>query len=252
MKKNFLRILPIAAAVLLATSCSKDNDDNTIVENNAAQEKVEAVHDFALTVSNGESLSKLSLADELGGNETKALKYDIGDKLYIALKDEEDGAPDFFESKPLTDADISVDGTEATFHFPQPECAGKTPADVREGFMGANGDDDPDEPFYTFSAGEDTDPLTRALSFAKRDLDVSSWTLKESSYHCVIYLDPNTEKEVELTYYAYDHVTEEDVPETITLEAGYAYVIGLYQGVAVTVEGASKSLVAGKLYYVTE
>lgn len=248
MKKNFLRILPIAVAVLLATSCSKDKDDNTVVENNAAQENVEAVHDFALTVSNGESLSKLSLAGELGGNETKALKYDIGDKLYIALK-EEDGAPDFFGSQPLTAEDISADGKEATFHFTQPVFDGKTTDDVEEGFMGGDGDDDPNGLLYTFSKEEYTDPLKGALSFASRRLDVSTWTLTPADWHSVIYLDPATEKKVAVTYWVYDPDTEKDRPMTITLTAGNAYVVNVYE-VEVTVGNDSKTVEGGKLYYV--
>ena len=68
MKKNILpKFLPIAAAILLATSCSKDGDnDANIVNPNPEPETIEVpvaepqhyTLDFSLTVSNGASLSK--------------------------------------------------------------------------------------------------------------------------------------------------------------------------------------------------
>lgn len=67
MKRTFMKFLPIAAAILLATSCSKDGDnDANIVNPNPEPEPIEVpvvepqhyTLDFSLTVSNGASLSK--------------------------------------------------------------------------------------------------------------------------------------------------------------------------------------------------
>lgn len=76
MKKNILRnILPIAAAILLVTSCSKDGDstDNNVVinpEQPTPEQPAEEVSGkyvkvpFSVKVDNGESLSKISYTQE--------------------------------------------------------------------------------------------------------------------------------------------------------------------------------------------
>ncbi|MBO7568392.1 MAG: hypothetical protein J6T60_15000 [Bacteroidales bacterium] len=257
MKKNFLRILPIAAAVLLATSCSKDNDDNTIVENNAAQENVgntvvdnnaaqenvEAVHDFALTVSNSQSLSKLSLVGEVGGNGTKDLKFDVDDVLNIftgewddmgTVDDEEDDEAIYYASVPLTADDISADGKSATFHFTQSALDGKTKDDIKSGYMGV----------YKYVQIEDYPSLTEAISKSCRKLNLSTWTLELRQYRCLIYMDPSTTKTVVVEYYDMDL----DDWNTVTLEKGHAYNVDT--DFDVTVDGESKILKDGKLYYV--
>ena len=67
MKRTFMKFLPIAAAILLATSCSKDGDnDANIVNPNPEPEPIEVpvaepqhyTLSFSLTVDNGTSLSK--------------------------------------------------------------------------------------------------------------------------------------------------------------------------------------------------
>ncbi|MBO7440862.1 MAG: hypothetical protein J6U21_14415 [Bacteroidales bacterium] len=260
MKKNFLRILPIAAAVLLATSCSKDNDDNTIVENNAAQENVgntvvdnnaaqedvEAVHDFALTVSNSQSLSKLSLVGEVGGNGTKDLKFDVDDVLNIftgewddmgTVDDEEDDKEIYYASVPLTADDISADGKSATFHFTQSALDGKTKDDIKSGYMGVY-----TNPQYVHI--EDYSSLTEAISKSYRKLNLSTWTLETRNYRCLIYMDPSTTKTVVVEYY---DIYLDDWT-TVTLEKGHAYHVDT--DLEVTVEGESKILKEGKLYYV--
>lgn len=80
MKRTFLRILPLAVAVLLATSCSKDeNNDNAVVNN--GQETVQTkTLPISITV-NQKSLSKLGCTGDMG----EALQpiFEAGDKLAI-------------------------------------------------------------------------------------------------------------------------------------------------------------------------
>lgn len=74
MKKTFLKFLPIAAAVLLATSCSKDNDsDNSVVptpvetQNFASPSVLSPTESnavpFSIKVVTGKSLSKIGYTD---------------------------------------------------------------------------------------------------------------------------------------------------------------------------------------------
>ena len=83
MKKVFLRILPLAAAVLLATSCSKDeNNDNAVV--NDGQETVittEKTVTVSGTASKKAGLSKISCADG------KNLTFDGGEIISISGDD---------------------------------------------------------------------------------------------------------------------------------------------------------------------
>ncbi len=80
MRKSFMKFLPVVAAILLATSCSKDGDnDDTNVVNNSEPEAAEVVnHDgkrvvpFSVTVNTGKSLSKIAYTD------TK-----VGDKMVV-------------------------------------------------------------------------------------------------------------------------------------------------------------------------
>lgn len=64
MKTSFFRILPLTAAVLLATSCSKDeNNDNEVVNNNPANvviEKSVVKIPFSVKVNQGKTLSKIA------------------------------------------------------------------------------------------------------------------------------------------------------------------------------------------------
>ena len=63
MKRTFLRILPLAVAVLLATSCSKDeNSDNNIVVNGSQEIVVNQEKCISVTgaVDKKSSVSKLS------------------------------------------------------------------------------------------------------------------------------------------------------------------------------------------------
>lgn len=63
MKKTLIKFLPLMAAVMIATSCSKDDDTNTIASPENAEPAVEAQTKyipFSLTVSNGRSLKKIA------------------------------------------------------------------------------------------------------------------------------------------------------------------------------------------------
>lgn len=74
MKRTFLKYLPIAAAVLLATSCSKDNDsDNSVVNNPVETQNIASPTEsspsesnavpFSIKVVTGKSLSKIGYSD---------------------------------------------------------------------------------------------------------------------------------------------------------------------------------------------
>lgn len=104
MKKTFLRILPLAVAVLLATSCSKDdNNDNAVVNN--GQETVQTkTYPISITV-NQKGLSKLSCTGAMG--EALQPTFEPTDKLSIYNGET--------LLKELTPSTISDDGKTATF-----------------------------------------------------------------------------------------------------------------------------------------
>lgn len=106
MKRTFLRILPLAVAVLLATSCSKDeNNDNAVVNN--GQENVQTkTLPISITV-NQKGLSKLSSANITG----EALQpiFETSDKLAIY------NGGTFLTELAIKDGTISQDGKTATF-----------------------------------------------------------------------------------------------------------------------------------------
>ena len=95
MKRTFIKMLPLVAAVLLATSCSKDsNDDNNVVidpveTQNVASPDNDGVTIVPLTITvnkDGNSLSKASVdvtTDE-GGKNTYTQKFIAGDVLVIS------------------------------------------------------------------------------------------------------------------------------------------------------------------------
>ena len=85
MKRRFLRILPLAVAVLLATSCNKDeNNDQEIVNNGTEvvtpENNVKTVP-FTLKVKNGKGISKVSYSDN--GDEVQP-SFEVGDKVAIS------------------------------------------------------------------------------------------------------------------------------------------------------------------------
>ncbi len=95
MKRTSMKFLPIAAAILLATSCSKDGDNDSNVVNNPDPETTEVVNNlddakrvpFTIKVVPDNSLSKITYADD---GKTVTLKFDAGDKdreLKLMVKD---------------------------------------------------------------------------------------------------------------------------------------------------------------------
>lgn len=83
MKRTLLTILPVAAALLLATSCSKDTDDNIIVNNPTPAETQKDVSPaepktvpFSIDVVPGGSLSKIAYNDD---GTTVTVKFDNDD-----------------------------------------------------------------------------------------------------------------------------------------------------------------------------
>lgn len=95
MKRTFFKMLPIVAAVLLATSCSKDNNDdnNVVIDNPETHEIVTSDNDgvtivpLTITVNkDGNSLSKASvdIADGEDGKKTYTQKFIVGDVLVIS------------------------------------------------------------------------------------------------------------------------------------------------------------------------
>lgn len=91
MKKQFIKFLPIAAAILLATSCSKDGDNgDSNVVNNPDPETTEVVNPdgtrvvpFSITVNTGKPLSKIAYhdtKDETSGKWSVIPSFEESDK----------------------------------------------------------------------------------------------------------------------------------------------------------------------------
>lgn len=103
MKRTFLTILPVAAVILLTTSCSKDSDDSNSIATDineqptavATEQTAQPVEEtngkyvavsFSVTVDNGTSLSKISYSP-VDGIQTKVtrafVKSDNGTELTV-------------------------------------------------------------------------------------------------------------------------------------------------------------------------
>ena len=85
MKRRFFRGLPLVVAVLLATSCSKDENNDKEVVNSGTEvvtpeNNVKTVP-FTLKVKNGKGISKVSYADN--GTEVQP-SFEVGDKVVIS------------------------------------------------------------------------------------------------------------------------------------------------------------------------
>ncbi|MBQ4407151.1 MAG: hypothetical protein II852_09095 [Bacteroidales bacterium] len=94
MKRTLLTILPVAAALLLATSCSKDTDDNIIVNNPTPAETQKDASPaesktvpFSIDVVPGGSLSKIAYADDGTTVTVKFVEADITDGLTMSVTD---------------------------------------------------------------------------------------------------------------------------------------------------------------------
>ena len=108
MKKTFLRILPLMAAVLLASSCGKDDDNsvNPVVNNNETeQHPTETVAEneyvtipFSVGIAANEGLSKItceSYTDKEGHKKVKRSfgVEDVGKELTVTGDDIEESTP---------------------------------------------------------------------------------------------------------------------------------------------------------------
>ena len=94
MKRTLLTFLPIAAALLLATSCSKDTDDNIIVNNPTPAETQKDASPaepktvpFSIDVVPGGSLSKIAYADDGTTVTVKFEEADITAGLTMSVTD---------------------------------------------------------------------------------------------------------------------------------------------------------------------
>ena len=117
MKKTFLKFLPIAAAVLLATSCSKDNDgDNSVApapvetQNFASPTESSPTESnavpFSIKVVTGNSLSKIGYSDN--GKVTPAFTTDdVTNNLSMTISD----GSTTFGTLTLTNVDGTFEGT---------------------------------------------------------------------------------------------------------------------------------------------
>lgn len=105
MKRTFIKVLPLVAAVFLATSCSKDGSDDSIVIDNPAENHSESkTIPFSITVGkDSKHISKASLQD---GTELTQV-FEAGDQL--VLKNGETEVATLSLPKDYTS------GTEATF-----------------------------------------------------------------------------------------------------------------------------------------
>lgn len=93
MKRTLLTILPVAAALLLATSCSKDTDDNIVNNPTPAETQKDAspaepkTVPFSIDVVPGGSLSKIAYADDGTTVTVKFEEADITDGLTMSVTD---------------------------------------------------------------------------------------------------------------------------------------------------------------------
>ncbi len=106
MKRTFLRILPLAVAVLLATSCSKDDNNTNEVVNNGQETVQTKTLPISITV-NQKGLSKLSCANSTGVDLQPL--FETSDKLAIY------NGETFLTDLVIKEGSISQDGKSATF-----------------------------------------------------------------------------------------------------------------------------------------
>ena len=116
MKKILFKVLPIAAAIVLATSCSKDNDDSNNVinpENNTPTPEVVTPKTSSVTMSfkvnTSAGLSKIGIAED-NGNLGVSPKFDGDEKIEFA-----DAGNHVTGSVTLTAANLKDDGKTAEF-----------------------------------------------------------------------------------------------------------------------------------------
>ena len=116
MKKILFKVLPIAAAIVLATSCSKDNDDSNNVinpDNNNPTPEVVTPKKSSVTMSfkvnTSAGLSKIGIAED-NGNLGVSPKFDGDEVINFA-----DAGNHVTGSVTLTAANLTNDGKTAEF-----------------------------------------------------------------------------------------------------------------------------------------
>lgn len=92
MKTSFFRILPLTAAVLLATSCSKDeNNDKEVVNNSPANvviEKSVVKIPFSVKVNQGKTLSKIAYSSSESGVTVSFTEEDVNNGTTLTVTGE--------------------------------------------------------------------------------------------------------------------------------------------------------------------
>ncbi len=126
MTKRFLKVLPLAAAVLLATSCSKDdNNEEVNIENQPKAEKV--VIPFSVKVNTGNSISKIAYTED--GNDVSKfnVSFTVEDLNTIMRITSEGNIEE-------TDLILVKDGDNFVFKGEITLAEGKTEEDFNNGF----------------------------------------------------------------------------------------------------------------------
>ena len=89
MKKNLLKFLPLISAVLLATSCSKD-DENVQTQNPASQPQTQSTIPFSIRVNTGKPLTKIGYAEDNANPGYYNLTFtddDVANGLTLVIKE---------------------------------------------------------------------------------------------------------------------------------------------------------------------
>lgn len=120
MKKTFLKFLPLMAAVLLATSCSKDEDNNDAVKpdttKQANTETEQQGVPFTIKVVTGKKLSKIGYEDKGATVQPSFSESDV-DNLEMKLSPASDPTSMFYGYLTLK----NVNGTFKGELWPEPE-----------------------------------------------------------------------------------------------------------------------------------
>ena len=77
MKTNLVKILPLAVAVLLWASCSKDENNETVENKEVVNSETSLELPFSVTVKTGSKLSKIKCDDD--GTTSVTTKFDDKD-----------------------------------------------------------------------------------------------------------------------------------------------------------------------------
>lgn len=111
MKTNFVKILPLAAAVLLATSCSKEDNNNEIVNN--GQEKVEK--QFKTITVKGNAGKKQGISKIMFSFNTGEIFFEENDEISFTGNDGVTGKGKFTDNIGNFVAELSFpEGVEVT------------------------------------------------------------------------------------------------------------------------------------------